>query len=451
MEPERRIEKLLRAFVKKRREQAGDPVELRPAARQQLHKEISRRAPGTSGGSFFSNLLLGFRPRLAFATCFIAVVAIGGWLLFPVLTGRKPATLASANSPLPDALPEEKSKETPAPPPEVAAAPSPVRDDKNTFDDTRKPVSKSLALQPDQPKGTEANRPSIASLNGTLKQAPVLENEIAPGSPAAGAAVASTPPAREEMRAFKTDGAIVDSFANTRALNKDVTVAPPMVSDNTATTLALAGRAQDAQKKVETDRAMAPPITSSVTFYGLAKAEALAAPPPASQHFYRLDALTTRQRAAGALSSPTPVLTSFRMEQSGDRMRVVDADGSVYTGAMQAAQDEIAPPASPLSAPKNKPLTAPAAKVPAQSQAVQNYFFRVAGTNRNLNQNIVFSGNLIPLTNTGKFGGGGGAGGKRQTAPDSSASSLLLNSRISGKAVIGNQKEIEVNATPAPQ
>ena len=45
MEPERKIEKLLRAYAKKRRAQAGDPLKLHPATRRLLQDEIARNAP----------------------------------------------------------------------------------------------------------------------------------------------------------------------------------------------------------------------------------------------------------------------------------------------------------------------------------------------------------------------------------------------------------------------
>jgi hypothetical protein len=103
--------------------------------------------------------------------------------------------------------------------------------------------------------------------------------------------------------------------------------------------------------------------------------------------------------------------------------------------------------------PKNKPSTPLLVKTSPQS-AAQNYFFTVAGTNRNLNQNVVFSGNLIPLTNAlflrSNAGAIGGALRTGRAAPAMPPPSLLSNSRISGTAVIGNEKEIEVNATPAP-
>ena len=43
MEPERKIEKLLRAYAKKRQGDAGDPLKLHPAMRRQLQDEVARR------------------------------------------------------------------------------------------------------------------------------------------------------------------------------------------------------------------------------------------------------------------------------------------------------------------------------------------------------------------------------------------------------------------------
>jgi hypothetical protein len=78
----------------------------------------------------------------------------------------------------------------------------------------------------------------------------------------------------------------------------------------------------------------------------------------------------------------------------------------------------------------------------------------VAGTNRYLNQNVIFSGNFVPLTNTlnpwtnaNAINGGVNAQNSNFALP---AVELLSNSRITGKASIGNKREIEVNATPTP-
>jgi hypothetical protein len=116
------------------------------------------------------------------------------------------------------------------------------------------------------------------------------------------------------------------------------------------------------------------------------------------------------------------VLVNFQVQQNGNAIRVVDADGSVYDGSLlpesAIAQIEPAPAATPAS-----PVTAPEqverAKTIAsrdESQTAQNYFFRVTGTNQTLKQNVVFAGNLLATANATtnlqqSFGGNGGLGG----------------------------------------
>jgi len=96
----------------------------------------------------------------------------------------------------------------------------------------------------------------------------------------------------------------------------------------------------------------------------------------------------------------------------------------------------------------------------SQQQSAQNYFFRVAGANRSLKQNVVFSGNLLPLSNAtahaaqnyfSSTGGGGGAGGQSKLADASAAQQQLFsNSRIEGTVTIGRTNQIEINAMPVP-
>src|SRR5579871_5200823 len=85
MEPERHIEKLLRAVAKKRREQSGEPFELNPAARQELLREAARRPVKKSGGGFFAQMFSAFGPRLALALSVVVMLAVGVWLVRPLL------------------------------------------------------------------------------------------------------------------------------------------------------------------------------------------------------------------------------------------------------------------------------------------------------------------------------------------------------------------------------
>ena len=204
---------------------------------------------------------------------------------------------------------------------------------------------------------------------------------------------------------------------------------------------------EDVRKKLTTE-SVAPATGSAILFER--KNEVATTTPPVSKVFNRSDILNANRRTADTLIDTSKVLLSFRVEQTGNALRVFDADGSVYTGAVEVAQQESVARAG---APKTVAPVAQFAKTAAPArQPAQNYFFRVAGTNHNLKENVVFSGNLIPLTNTTLFmdKGGLGASAAAKGASSSSVESLISNSRISGKAVIGEQKEIEVNATPAP-
>ena len=158
-----------------------------------------------------------------------------------------------------------------------------------------------------------------------------------------------------------------------------------------------------------------------------------------------------------------PVLASFEVEQAGPELRIVDGDGSVYSGYVQladAARRRLTTPAEASAvtrAPQAKDGVLEEkswASGNADQPAPPAYFFRVAGTNRSLHKKVVFTGNLMAATNSASFQpytnilslGGGLA---RQRAGSAQPNLLpLLNSRISGKVVVGNGKAVEINALP---
>jgi hypothetical protein len=166
-----------------------------------------------------------------------------------------------------------------------------------------------------------------------------------------------------------------------------------------------------------------------------------------------------------APAQAVPVLVNFQVQQNGNAVRVVDADGSVYDGSLlpksAIAQNEPAPAATPAP-----PVAAPAqvarAKTIAsrdESQTAQNYFFRVTGTNQTLKQNVVFAGNLVATANavtnsqqassaSGNLGVGGAGGDQSQSALTNQSQLPWSNSRIAGTAVIAGTNQIEINALP---
>jgi hypothetical protein len=92
MEPERKIEKLLRAYAKKRRAEAGESLKLHPANRRLLQGEAARRAPKPdegSSGNLFLLFLAVFRRRLVFALCVVAIAFLGASMFLPALSSAK--------------------------------------------------------------------------------------------------------------------------------------------------------------------------------------------------------------------------------------------------------------------------------------------------------------------------------------------------------------------------
>jgi hypothetical protein len=453
MEPERRIEKWLRAFAKKRRDQAGDAMELRPATRQRLQREVARLSEEKSRG-WFANLFFGLRPALAFAVCFIALAVIGGILLANYNRSQPTSSLSM------DTLSERKlapKTEQPAlaPPPVSVNAPASIAEKKGPADKQSEPQT---ALKPAAPAPTVAappviagaNREPIAAPTELAKEANRDQNTLARSEFSNTAKAASAPPSTNAFFAYKNESA-ADSFAAGGELNKDLASATTTQTRRVEAQTFAANNAT--RQQAATAQAPTAPTGNAVAMWDSAKNDSAASTPSVSQLYNRIDRLAARQGGGGAGGAASPVLTSFRVEKTGDAIRVIDADGSVYTGSVQLVQQ--ATNAAVVSGALSS------AKIPdshALVPATRNYFFRVAGTNQNLNQNIVFSGNFVPYTNTqvateGRtFGGvGGPIGGTRRAATQAStnAETVLYNSRITGKAVIGNQKEIEVDATPA--
>jgi hypothetical protein len=158
--------------------------------------------------------------------------------------------------------------------------------------------------------------------------------------------------------------------------------------------------------------------------------------------------------------SANAVLASFQMEQAGNQVRVIDRDGSTYAGFLQIAdassRQEIADEKE-LATNRERKTKAVAkvevfkTEVKSEVQAPQDYYFHVEGTNRSLNQKVVFSGHL--LANAGnadisKNNVNAPAAGQLQLPLQKQTGPLLINSRINGTALIGGSNVVEIQALP---
>jgi hypothetical protein len=85
-EPEKKIEELLKSYSRKRREDAGAPLEMHPATRRMLQGEVTREHGKPGGASSASprpwwKALLLFGPKYAGALGMFAILALGVWII----------------------------------------------------------------------------------------------------------------------------------------------------------------------------------------------------------------------------------------------------------------------------------------------------------------------------------------------------------------------------------
>jgi hypothetical protein len=487
MEPERKIEKLLRAFAKKRRADAGDSLKLHPATRRMLQGEVARRRAAAPEEDSVS-LWQFFRQQWAFLLTFALAIFFGAALFLPALSKAKFKTknvvamnqlkqigvaaqmvAAENNGKLPaslDALTNDliSAKELTDP---VSGQRFVYAAGGEKLDELQS--NSVLAYSPVDKKGRavlladgNVQRMNTAQFDEAARRGlvpqitpPVLagkssevasRSELAANRPAA--AVAPVTPtgtlaANGVARDF-TDGGgggangFGHGVENLGAIGGQA-AAPAASSPSNGDLLTLAEREPPEQKQLFK--------ATGQTDTGLSNL---------SNNFQRF-----RQTLADDAKT-TPVLASFEVQQNGNAIAVVDHDGSVYTGSIQpeipAAQGETLT-AVPLPSEKTKDLDiAKNEQQAAQNNLAQNnYFFRVAGQNRTSKQNVVFVGNIVPLTNTLADAQQNQLGRPAVVAKAllpttngqmQSQTALFANSRITGTVTVGATNQIKIYAVP---
>jgi len=441
MEPERNIEKLLRAFAKKRRDQAGAPLELHPATRRLLQSEAARQGSKTGGRGFFLNVFSLLRPRLALIACTAVAALVGVALLLPQWTGNE--TQSIARGPAADELMKQRSQSAPddarpaattAPAAETPAPPA-VRSrfDQDGFADAarRQEDSKEFA-EPGKLRDAADLRFNVEKSKTEIaasKDAALNENQPVPP------VTQPEPVTLDVAETASASGALVqrkgtdeiDGFAGT----PPATTAPAQVPLLAG---AVGGKPDLAQTNTVLLGAVAP-----------------ASPPPGSaavpERFYRVT-VPAEARAASLAAEPTPLLANFQIDQKGANIRIVDQDGSVYSGYAQLADAEAPTGAVAMTDAARKPQARVVNGNDVEPIA-QNYSFRVTGTNRSLNQKVVF---------IGTYSKDPAAPARRSvTASESEALSRRATAevqapaaRVSGRAVIDDRREIQIDAVMRP-
>jgi hypothetical protein len=422
MEPERPIEKLLRDAGKKRA--SGRTVELHPATRRMLQGEVIRqfgkREDKTHSISSVDRLVRWW-PRISWS--------------FGVLLGLVGAALLM--------VPRQQQSR------EMAMG-----------------QSKRALETNDRDRG---GSPALAGSTGSADKQQVFRapSATAPTVPAA-------PPDSSASAAVK----LADTVSH-EAMNEPTRPAAPALTQVPA---AFGG--QLAAREISGYTTAQPPAALNSTLAPSAAA-APATPAPVlawgnALHFAgTTTTIDSERRSAGFVqgfnrdadekkeapkgTSRPVLLTSFAFELNGNEVRIVDADGSVYSGSLQR-QGMAEDPLKEGEASKAKTLglsqgararveSAPTRAATAkQASAADVYNFYVTGTNRSLSAKVDFTGSITGVTNllSSRANKEPQDGFARDDAAGRATNALKLNlqpARISGKAVIGDKQLLDVKAS----
>jgi hypothetical protein len=550
-EPNNQIEEQLKAWARKRRQEAGAPFEMHPATRKLLQDEVARTFPAPHRREpkpdIAPSWLAVFWPKLVWALPILAVTAIAAALLLPDMSsgkfrGRRALELARQNEQETSGyarqvesrdkakaqggagevlVAHEQAERTPVPSVQSSESPSPAaagraagestatsspvqeptvttaksareslargeaeKDSALAYADTARPKSGTSPQQTLADRGLKQHQEQAApkrygvapaekaeaggsagSRARALSAAPAASDPSAPAQisaakPLAEAQAALNQPARSDKFG---EGPSPESKAATRGVDGPTERQPGLTDEK----LELALKSSEDRVAVPSDVAVGvqlrPAGAESTDRYAYFSAAAAA---QATRQFAQV-----REYRVNLNSPPVPnVLTSFQLEQNGRQVRIVDADGSTYDGQIEDLPAESGRIAGVSQAKDADQLKKTAAAVRAQPRTGaarrdalgdlnQNLGFRVAGTNRSLNQLVVFEGNLLAHTNGLNIlatGIGDSAAVPAQPPPVQLGQPVLFqnaiqaqSARIQGQATIGGSNRIEINAVPA--
>lgn len=468
MNDERPIEKLLRRYAQQRRDEAGAPPELHPATRRLLQGEVARQFPrlareARSGPRGFVALLAR---RWLYAVGMFVVLGLAAALLLPSMTKLKHQTLLAQKTA--SAEREIVARDTPT----LTTAPL-------TAPNTPQPIltSGERRVATSQPVSSDGDRKSA-------DEADALHTGLARGAAAAAADQPSL--AKSDVKGL---GAAAESRQVTaRSLPVSAVPANPTLSYQSPARAAGVAAPANEPALAQSARTKRSDYENAADGYG---GNLQAAPPPAplavapaanairsdqqtvtreggvekdasryySQSFANVgkEIVPTRAAKAKAESPIVPVLTHFQVQSAGDEVRVIDSDGSIYRGVLNAgALSQISggrdkEPVLHYQSTSSNRAQSLADGRPGASQVTQGYLWRAEGTNRTLNQNVVFTWNFVETTNntaSSRLQTTSGALNQDASKLPSQFPASLNNTIINGRAQLGPSQQIEVKAVP---
>jgi hypothetical protein len=487
-EPERKIEELLRATAKKRREEAGS-FEMHPATRKMLQDEAARthRAAGAPLGA---EKISWFSPRFAFPLAIMAALIIVLVIVLPdssrqqfQLSKNKEelAPISAKGVLLEEKLEEKQSGENESLRRGLQMAQSPDKDSAGESHAVALGRARSAAptgesglrretgaARPERRLLRDSDTPSLAANapqpTSDPRQKLADEAELSKAKPAPEPKPATTPAAAAPSAATRSTVVVGAEPPGVRAPapNKNVALAEEL-------------RKVPAEKSALLQAQPAAPIAPTQTTV-LALALSPAMPEPAtSANYYaaisgaaRLDftKVDTRARFRRNFQSPAEpsVLNSFQIERDGNKILIRDADGSVYEGIILSGivsqQTTLGRSVATLSSSEAKKEGA-AGGAGVGGEFAAPFDFAVSGTNASIKQIVRFTGHFSAAGPAAER-----AGSLRESSPVPPDRAFAVDSlrletnanrnqvapatgvQIQGKATIGGTNEFPVTALP---
>jgi hypothetical protein len=418
------MDEALRSAAQMRRAEQGPPFSVPPATLNRLKQEVARKypEPEKTPERSWADVLWS---RLGLLAA-VAGVAVLGVVLFQTIQTQDrqlafippspPASETAVTAPVKPVAgvppaPESKTA-SPAPAPQIDRLSTPLASTLTKTDQNR--------LAPPAAKSPQDQAAPVSTVPA-LTTAALSEHKEEVAS--ASATVASAPSGKEKT--YQIDPALAARYGSLK--RKDTASSP---AENSTTTRAKLQEAEKpaftaaqpqpapAQKETATlalaDNALAKSRDEKESLSLMQKAESS----PANQltdnlstgNTYYFSQAVNRRRLRPNFNSPAVpnVLEEFEVQRTGNAIRILDADGSVYEGSVQPVAVMLTSRDASTASGQVK-LQVGKAETPSRSEVLATnsdsegvLLVEASGTNRTLQQKVVFTGNLLLDANTNK-------------------------------------------------
>ncbi|MCD6052348.1 MAG: hypothetical protein K0Q55_3766, partial [Verrucomicrobia bacterium] len=373
-EPEKEIEKQLREHAEKRRAEAGDQLDLHPATRRMLQGEVTRTYGTTPPVTRESNLRpwWSYWPGALFTACCVILMAVV--VMRPAR--EESFSLAQANNPTPAASTSSEMAATSLQPSADAfgAAPAPgapppiesmterlgqtvVMDKATSIKEHEEMQVNSQPFNKTLPAAEPVAKPATSVLSKDLKASEPFAQSGASAAPSRPAPVlapiAATPsPTRSQPAPISATTMSAPAVTSRSNLPEDSAKALPEAKMKRMAVTEGALDAPAAAAPTVPPAPGTPPTPASPAKLATASGNylpmdnrpvaftATVSDPASNAAGQRFEQTPSRAGMRRNYQSPAvpEVMERFQVQQNGEEVRIIDSDGSVYVGNMNAPE-----------------------------------------------------------------------------------------------------------------